>query len=172
MSGTLRPLRVVPAPRHRPPVLVDTDPWDPLLGAGAAEYVQDALAVDFTLAPDEALFGERPTRRSDLPDPEPWAAHLAQAMVEVMAGARPAPQLLRWTTPEVYAVVARRASVSSRRGLSRSQRATVRTVRVCEPGDGVAEACAVVVDGTRVRALAMRLVGLDGRWRVEALQVG
>jgi hypothetical protein len=30
----------------------------------------------------------------------------------------------------------------------------------------------VVVDGTRVRALAMRLVGLDGRWRVEALQVG
>jgi aerobic-type carbon monoxide dehydrogenase small subunit (CoxS/CutS family) len=48
----------------------------------------------------------------------------------------------------------------------------VRTVRVCEPADGVAEACAVVIDGNRVRALALRLVGLDGRWRVEALQVG
>ncbi|WP_369126369.1 Rv3235 family protein, partial [Paludifilum halophilum] len=31
---------------------------------------------------------------------------------------------------------------------------------------------AVVIDGGRVRALALRLVGLDGRWRVEALQVG
>jgi aerobic-type carbon monoxide dehydrogenase small subunit (CoxS/CutS family) len=48
----------------------------------------------------------------------------------------------------------------------------VRSVRLCEPGDGVAEACAVVIDGARVRALAMRLVGLDGRWLVEALQVG
>jgi hypothetical protein len=48
----------------------------------------------------------------------------------------------------------------------------VRGVRVCEPADGVAEASAVVVDGGRVRALAFRLVGLDGRWRVEALQIG
>jgi hypothetical protein len=48
----------------------------------------------------------------------------------------------------------------------------VRGVRVCEPADGVAEASAVVVDGGRVRAQAFRLVGLDGRWRVEALQIG
>jgi hypothetical protein len=53
-----------------------------------------------------------------------------------------------------------------------SRRAVVRGVRVCEPADGVAETCAVVVDGARVRALAMRLVGVDGRWRIEALQVG
>src|SRR5690349_584028 len=139
MSGSLHPLRVVPAPRHRPPVLPDTEPWEEVTSA-SPEYVQDALAVDFTLASDDALFGEQPTWRSELPDPEPWAAHVAQAIVEVMSGARPAPQLLRWVTPEVYAVVARRASVSWRRGLPRSRRATVRTVRVCEPADGVAEA--------------------------------
>ena len=57
-------------------------------------------------------------------------------------------------------------------GTPATRRAVVRSVRVCEPADGVAEACAVVLDGGRVRALAMRLVGMDGRWRIEALQVG
>jgi hypothetical protein len=171
VTPSLRPLRIVPAPQHRPPVLAETDAWQ-WTAATASPYVQDALAVDFSGPSDEVTFGVQPTRRSDLPDPRPWAGHIAQAIIEVMSGARPAPQLLRWTTPEVYAVVARRASVSTRRGLPRSRRATVRSVRVCEPADGVAEACAVVIDGTRVRALALRLVGLDGRWRVEALQVG
>jgi uncharacterized protein DUF6459 len=169
--GRLTPLRIVPAPRTRPPVLSDVDSWLPE-DAGSARYVQDALAVDFDVMTDEQLFGERPTRRDDLPDPRPWAGHIAQALVEVMAGARPAPQVLRWTTPEVYAAVARRAAVSARRGAGTTRRTVVRGVRVCEPADGVAEASAVVVDGGRVRALAMRLVGLDGRWRVEALQVG
>jgi hypothetical protein len=165
----LTPLRIMPAPRHRPPVIHEPDPWTPEV-VSTPTYVQDALAVDFGQVVDE--FGVQPTSRRELPDPVHWAGHLAQGLVEVMAGSRPASQLLRWTTPEVYAVVARRASVSGRRGRPATRRATVRSVRVCEPADGVAEACAVVVDGSRVRALAMRLVGLDGRWVVEALQVG
>jgi hypothetical protein len=179
MSGTtaqpptsrLTPLRIVPAPRTRPPVLSETESWIPDV-LGSPRYVQDALAIDFDSMTDEQLFGERPTHRDDLPDPRVWAGHIAQGLVEVMAGARPAPQVLRWTTPEVYAVVARRAAVSARRGAGSTRRTVVRGVRVCEPADGVAEASAVVVDGGRVRALAFRLVGLDGRWRVEALQVG
>ena len=174
----LRPLRVLPAPRHRPPVLTDTE-WWPETDGDDPRYVQGALAVDFDSLTDEQLFGARPTRRDDLPDPREWAGHIAQALVEVMSGSRPAPQLLRWTVPEVYAVVARRAAVSARRaagegrrGTPAAGRAVVRSVRLCEPADGVAEASAVVVDGGRVRALAFRLVGLDGRWRVEALQVG
>lgn len=170
-SGRLTPLRVVPAPRTRPPVIPDVEAWLPT-ARGSARYVQDALAVDFDSMTDEQLFGERPTRRDDLPDPRPWAGHLAQGLVEVMAGVRPASQVLRWTTPEVYAAVARRAAVSARRGAGSARRTVVRGVRVCEPADGVAEASAVVVDGGRVRALAFRLVGIDGRWRVEALQVG
>ncbi len=166
----LEPIRVLPAPRHRPPVIVETD--DPVQVEPESPYIQDALAMDFSGVSDEQLFGPQPTGRRNLPDPTHWAGHLAQALVEVMAGARPAPQLLRWTTPEVYAVVARRAAVSARRGLPATRRATVRSVRVCEPADGVAEASAVVLDGERVRALALRLVGLDGRWRIEALQIG
>ena len=60
-----------------------------------------------------------------------------------------------------------------RRGAAPSTRqAVVRGVRVCLPADGVAEASAVVIDADRVRAVAVRLEGLDGRWRATALEVG
>jgi hypothetical protein len=96
---------------------------------------------------------------------------MAQALIEVMSGARPAPQVIRWTTPAVYSAVARRNAVSGRRQIL-ARRAIVRQVRICEPADGVVEACAVVVDNGRVRALAMRLTGVDHRWVVSELQVG
>jgi hypothetical protein len=173
-TTTLRPIRVLPIPQQRPPRLVrsDLESWGEPPAPTGPRYVQDALAVDFSCASDEQLFGPQPTSRGDLPDPLEWAGHLAQAVVEVMSGSRQAPQILRWTTPEVYAVVARRGALSARRGPVTARRAVVRSVRVCEPADGIAEACAVVVDGPRVRALAMRLAGVDGRWRIEALQVG
>lgn len=177
----LSPLRVVPTHQSRPPAL----PLDVALARAAAattstDYVQDALAVDFSRASDRQVFGPQSTPRADLPEPRDWAARIGQALVEVMTGSRPAPQVLRWTTPEVYAVVARRGALAARRaGAGRltdrspvRHRVAVRRVLVCEPADGVAEASVVVVDGGRVRALAMRLTGQDGRWRVEALQVG
>ncbi|MFC6714722.1 Rv3235 family protein [Branchiibius cervicis] len=42
----------------------------------------------------------------------------------------------------------------------------------CEPADGVAEVCLVVQHEGRVRAVAARLSGVDGRWLVTALQIG
>jgi hypothetical protein len=99
-------------------------------------------------------------------------------LAEVLVGLRQPTQLLRWTTPEVYAVIARRSLVArSRSGTSASgqsprPRIAVRSVRVCEPADGVAELAVVLQDGPRVRAMALRLVGQDGRWRVEALHIG
>jgi hypothetical protein len=101
---------------------------------------------------------------------------MAQAIVEVMSGLRPAPQVVRWTTPQVYAVIARRGALAARRRAAGSrvvaQRALGRSVHVCEPADGVAECSVVVSDAARVRAMALRLTGQDGRWRVEALQIG
>jgi hypothetical protein len=43
---------------------------------------------------------------------------------------------------------------------------------VCEPADGVAEVSAVFRCSHRVGAMAMRLQGVDGRWRITALQMG
>lgn len=143
---------------------------------GNPAYVQDSLAVDLAHASDAQLFGPQSTSRVDLPDPGPWAGQISQAIVEVMSGLRPAPQVVRWTTPQVYAVIARRGALAARRRAARpralGQRAVVRSVHVCEPADGVAECSVVVSEGARVRAMALRLSGQDGRWRVEALQIG
>ena len=162
------PVRVRPIPDVSPPPI---DPGSLPVAQAPNGYEQGTLAVDFR-TPDESWFGPQPTPSRDLPEPAQWAGHIAQALVEVMSGTRPAPQVIRWTAPEVYSVVARRSAVAGRRGVASGRRAVVRRVRVCEPADGVAEACAVVVDNDRVRALALRMTGLDRRWMVTALQVG
>ncbi len=176
------PLHVAPTPRGLPPALPLHEAVRRARAADPAArrvpgYVQDALAVDFACASDEQVFGPQRTARTDLPDPAAWAGRMAQALVEVMTGQRPAPQVVRWTTPEVYAVVARRGALVARRTAEgraprARQRVVARRVRVCEPADGVAEAAVVVLHGPRVRAVALRLVGQDGKWRVSALQVG
>ena len=89
-----------------------------------------------------------------------------------MAGLRPPPQVSRWTSPEVYAALCRRAAVAARRGPASRRPAVVRRVLVQEPADGVVEACAVVIQHDRVRALALRMTGLDRRWVVTELSVG
>ena len=45
-------------------------------------------------------------------------------------------------------------------------------LHVTEPADGVAEVAAVLRIENRFRALALRLEGLDGRWRCVRLQIG
>lgn len=177
MTATaLPPVHVLPAPRHTPPgiPLPTHEEGRAERAATVTPYVQDALAVDFAAADDEQIFGPQPTHARDLPDPQEWAAHIAQAIVEVMHGIRPPSQVMRWTTPEVYAVVARRGSRAARRAGSAGprQRTRVTRTRICEPASDVAEAAVVLIDGTRVRALALRLIGRDGRWIVEALQIG
>lgn len=100
-------LRVLPIPQSAPPIIaVDevTMPRNP--------YVQDALAVDFT-PDDDRYFDQQRTRTLDLPAPQAFTQQLAQALVEVITGSRPAPQVVRWTTPEVYAVLARRSLVAA-----------------------------------------------------------
>jgi len=143
-----------------------------LLAGGRAHAVEAASAID--AGDDSALervFGPQATSREALPEPRAWAARIAQAVVEVLAGDRPASQLIRWTAEDVYDGVRRRARTRRARG-GQPPRASVRSVRICEPADGVVEACAVVRRGNRYHAVALRLQGLDGRWQCTALQLG
>jgi hypothetical protein len=117
-------------------------------------------------------FGPRPTPTRELPDPRTWTRQLVQAMVEVLSGVRPPAQLARWTSPDVYAGLQRRVRAPGRASHAGARRSVVRSVHVCEPVDGVVEACAVLVDAERVRAIALRLEGVDGRWRMTAVQLG
>ena len=155
-------------PQTAPDVISADEAWH-----GEQPYAQAALALDFFGARDDEEFGRQPTRSSLLPDPSGVVARLAQAVVEVVSGQRPAPQLIRHIAPTVYSVIARQAMVAGRRRTPGPRRAAVvRRVRDCEPADGIVEACAVVVSHGRVRALAIRLEGLDGRWLVTALTIG
>lgn len=173
-STATRPrLRALPVPITEPaPVL------EPPRGP-AVPLTQGALALTFTAAErslaDDPDFGHQPTASTRLPDPHATCSALVQAVVEVLGGVRPAGQLVRWLSHDVHLALSRRAALAARmrRGTApHIRQAVVRGVRVCLPADGVAEASAVVVDADRVRAVAVRLEGLDGRWRATALEVG
>lgn len=165
------PLRVVPAPRSEPAELGAPPTRRPPVIAlqGVLPLVLDGAlprGVDPAVAP-------RPTASAELPDPGPLCSGLVLAAVEVLTGARPAAQLLRWLAADVYGGLQQRAALAQRiRGRRRTARAVVRHVRTSAPRDGVVEAAVVVWDGERVRAAALRLEGVDGRWRVTALEVG
>jgi len=83
----------------------------------------------------------------------------------VLSGQRPVAQLRVHCAPEVFAGLQGRPA---RRGAL----GHLLNVRVCEPADGVAEISVVFRRAERVRALAFRIQGLDGRWRITALQTG
>ncbi len=110
--------------------------------------------------------GVRQTGTADLPSADITAVTVSRALIEVLAGRRSAQQLAAHCAPQVFAGVLLRVPPVAL-ALPRLQ-----TVRVGEPADGVAEACAVFRRAERVRALAFRLEGLDGRWRITVLQIG
>lgn len=128
-------------------------------------------------APDDETERTR-TASQDLPAPGPWAGRLVQAVVEVLAGDRPSAQLVRWTVEPVYTAL--RASIRPTPRAARTavgsvasvgHRAQVRSVRVSEPANGVAEVSATVQRDGRTTAVALRMEGLDGRWMCTVLEL-
>jgi hypothetical protein len=114
----------------------------------------------------ESDIGVRKTSTEQLPPADRTASMLARALVEMISGQRPLGQLRVHCAPEVYAGLAARPSAGP---LALPH---LLTVRVCEPADGVAEVSAAFRRADRVRAVAFRLQGVDGRWRITALQLG
>jgi hypothetical protein len=127
---------------------------------------------------DDQDFAPQRTVRAQLPEPMPWAGRLVQGILEVLSGVRPISQLVRWTTTDVYDSICTRAEHRSRAMSEPRDVATqrlaevVRSVHVSEPADGIAEVCAIVQQGPRCRAVALRLEGIGGRWQCTALQIG
>jgi hypothetical protein len=116
-------------------------------------------------------FDQQPTSRSDLPNPEVFIRRLLVAVIETGTGRRPPQQLAAHTSPAVHAGLARDAGRIHRLGTA-ARPATVHSLHLQEPADGVVEANAVLAVGRRYRAIALRLEGLDGRWRCVRLQLG
>lgn len=117
----------------------------------------------------------RPRPRAARPvDPDTWARAVVIALAEVLMGARPAQQLNRWLEPDLYARVARRAGLAVRLGgrPTNPARAHVIGLRLSEPVPDEHEVSAAVHDGERVRAVALRMRRVGGRWHVVDAEVG
>ena len=99
--------------------------------------------------------------------------------IEVLAGTRPAQQLSRRLDPRCLAALQHRAALTRRVASGSSPTAgrlhrnpSVRSVRACRVSDDVYEASAVVVEESRVRAVALRLERGAASWRVTVLEIG
>ncbi|MDH2415136.1 Rv3235 family protein [Nocardioides sp. CER19] len=108
---------------------------------------------------------------------EAWSCRFAQAAVEIVGGDRPATQLLRWSSPEVYADLNRRAQLVARAGGHQPGQARVQPVRprvvgvrTCFVDAGIVEAGLHLRYGQRSRAVAARFERRDGRWVCTALE--
>lgn len=179
-------VRRIPARPLEPPYDDEVD-----AAAPAVEATEGALALAFPLPSGVSATPEGPTPLRLVPPaaegsgphqtggdglaaPRPWAGRLVQAVVEVLAGDRPAAQLARWTAAGVYYDLQRMATRAARERAVFAQRPPVdlvRSLHVSEPADGVAEVCALVERGQRARALALRIEGRDGRWECTALRL-
>lgn len=126
----------------------------------------------------EALSGRpAPEPDPDLPDPTAQVCRVVRAAVEVLRGERPAAQLARWVTPQVYDQLLERGRLMRearqvRPPRPRAHPAAVRRVRMVRLGATSAEATVILHDEGRVRAAAVRLEARRGVWRVAVLEIG
>jgi hypothetical protein len=92
-------------------------------------------------------FDRQFTPTSLLPDPAAFAMNLTRRTIEVLQGARDITQIARWVTDDVYFSL---------------------LDQISEPREGIIEACVMVSGSRRSRAVALRLEGLDNRWRASS----
>jgi hypothetical protein len=150
-----------------PPVLTDEE-IDRLFEQDCVPTTQ--LALELPGPADR--FAPRKTPGADLPDARGFLRQLVPALLESRLGQRPAGQLLRWLSPPIQQQLTRQHATAQRRGLTHTARPVVRKVHLCALKDDLVEASVVAVWGGRTRALALRLVGTDGRWVITALEIG
>lgn len=143
--------------------------------AGTAAQAS-AAAIEEDRREAARFWGIQSTRSAQLPDPRPLLGNLTQSVLEVLAGTRELDQLMRWLTQDVYETLLKRVLLSARARVAKGERpqrpriSVLRTI-VAEPSDGVVEAVVIVETPIRVRAIAIRLEGLDRRWRASAISV-
>jgi hypothetical protein len=130
-------------------------------------------------ASDEALamnefFAPQRTATEQLPDAEQFLRNLTVGVLEVLAGMRNVDQLARWLTEDPFRALVTRANLAARARSARGIPAVrpvhqILSIHQCSPADGVIEGTLIVQVPTRVRAVAVRVEGVDGRWRATSL---
>lgn len=161
-----RLITVRPAPPREPPFDDELTERD-LRVVGPHDRLLPFATPQRRLTDQRDLFAAQPTGRGALPNPRWFGHRLLTATLETLAGRRTPGQL----APHLSHAVLTGMLAGSQRA-SWAQPSVLRSLRVFEPADGVAEISAVIQVGPRYRAAAARLEGLDGRWRCVRLDLG
>jgi hypothetical protein len=160
----LASLRVLKVPEVSPPFDPEVLPDDVLSTRGQAPAVvtgrregkrETAPAVCPGTTGTRSRAGDRATSdhatASDAARDD-WPQRFARMLVETLAGARPARQIVPWTTERSQSHIRKITSA-----LGAGPRPRVLRVLTSHPGPGVAEMTVIVGIGPRIRALAVRL---------------
>jgi hypothetical protein len=165
--------RLRPAPGREPPF--DDETVTRRLSLVGSRDQQLPLTVPQSAQARFRLPGRVPLeqlpQRDDLPDPGGFARRFAIAVIEAATGRRTPGQLGQHTSAGVLAGLVRDGGRINRLGTA-TRPASLHSLHLAEPADGVIEAAAIVRVGTRYRAIAFRLEGTNGRWRCVRLQIG
>ncbi|MBJ7280855.1 MAG: 3-hydroxyacyl-CoA dehydrogenase [Rhodoluna sp.] len=124
----------------------------------------------------DGYFAIETAKKSELGDPKPVLAFLAQSVIETLAGVRDVDQSARWLSDSVYQQLRQRSLASKRSRLDKNQPAmrpnlVIGKISTFSPRDGVVEGVVIVHNRDRARAVAIRLEGYNGRWRAKSVAV-
>ena len=145
----------------------DPDDINPDDSEGRARYRQ---------VENSEAFGPQPTPTSELPDPAEFAVKLVNGIIECVHGLREPIQFTRYVNDDVFRAITHHtnrlnlASQLTKNTKTRPQ-FSLGNVVVNNPRDGIDEAAVVVHGPSRVRAVALRLEGLDHRWRATSFSM-
>ena len=110
----------------------------------------------------DAEFAPKPTLACDLPDIRQLTFQFIHSVVEIWAGRRTASQVQAMCHHLIFADLQRKAGQQKLVG-------KIRKIKVTEPLDGISETTVTIRYGDRLRVVAIRFEGLDGRWLCTAL---
>ena len=133
-----------------------------------------AHAAPVTAVEISEYFAPQHTPTTALPEPDPFLRNIARGVLEVLAGTREVDQLARWLAEDAFRTLVTRANLATRARSARRAPAmrpvhTILSVHQSSPADGVIESVVIVKGPARTRSIAIRLEGVDGRWRATSL---
>ena len=105
-----------------------------------------------------------PTSASELPDLHEWIMKFIVSVVEVWAGRRQPAKLIRFCHRVIYMELLRKSGTQKEIG-------KIKSIHLSEPLDGICETTVLICYGQRIRAVVVRLEGVDGRWLCTALRM-
>lgn len=133
-----------------------------------------------TLLPRPQARKKTPTNQqaaslSSLPQIKPWVATAVKTIFEVFSGRRSAQAVTNWFTPELQGSFLALARSERHRPLPTAiqiRRILCRKAGIGTEGGDAFEVAVSISDGSRVRAVAMRIIPCGKKWRISALEIG